>query len=172
MSRAKTRVYQKDSNTSCLCCHEPGHGRSFDSFYCARKLVVEKQMMCTNQWFKLFSSAVLVGPIVMRASQFIIFGLTTMVFSTFCDQSAQAGPLAEAVERAKAAAGVQIESAAEEQEAPRDTAQPAMPLSAQLFCDSLIDCRLYQVNVATSFFNLMQPATHNRVVATLDVLWN
>ena len=62
----------------------------------------------------------------MRASQFIIFGLTTMVFSTFCDQSAQAGPLAEAVERAKAAAGVQVESAAEEQESPRDTAQPAM----------------------------------------------
>ena len=62
----------------------------------------------------------------MRASQFIIFGLTTMFFSTFCDQSAQAGPLAEAVERAKAAAGVQVESAAEEQEAPRDTAQPAM----------------------------------------------
>ncbi len=80
--------------------------------------------MCTNQWFKVFSSAVPVGPVVMRASQWIILSLTLMAFPAVSYQFVQAGPLAEAVERAKAAAGIQDEGAAVEEGLPRDAVQP------------------------------------------------
>ena len=51
----------------------------------------------------------------MRGSHFIILSLTIMTLFMFSDQTVQAGPLAEAVKRAKAAAGVQDEGVAEEQ---------------------------------------------------------
>ena len=90
--------------------------------------------MFTNQWFKVFSSAIPVGSIVMRGRQFIILGLTIMTLFVFSDQIAQAGPLAEAVERAKAAAGVQDEGVVEEQVVeeqgvPQNPVQPVKVLS-------------------------------------------
>jgi len=101
---------------------------------------VEKAIIFINQWFKVFSPSLPVGSIVMRGSHFIILSLTIMTLFMFSDQAVQAGPLAEAVKRAKAAAGVQDEGVAEEQVAeeqvaeeqgvPRNPVQPVKVLPA------------------------------------------
>ena len=58
----------------------------------------------------------------MRGSHFIILSLTIMTLFVFSDQTVQAGPLAEAVKKAKAAAGVQDEGIAGKQVAGKQVA--------------------------------------------------
>ncbi|HAO73383.1 MAG TPA: hypothetical protein DCR06_12345, partial [Planctomycetaceae bacterium] len=89
-------------------------------------------MFCMTQWYKTFRSAASLWPMFVYAGRVMLSGLIIMWFSACAEnQFVQAGPLAEAVEKAKAAAGVTDEKAASEQGVEREGFQPALAPAAR-----------------------------------------
>ena len=85
-----------------------------------------------TQWYKTFRSAASLWPMFVYAGRVMLSGLIIMWFSACAEnQFVQAGPLAEAVEKAKAAAGVTDEKAASEQGVGQEGFQPALAPAAR-----------------------------------------
>ena len=94
-----------------------------------------------TQWYKTFRSAASLWPMFVYAGRVMLSGLIIMWFSACAEnQFVQAGPLAEAVEKAKAAAGVTDEKAASEQGVGQEGFQPALARAFAVdgFCQACV----------------------------------